>query len=120
MLDRGGVPEQKEQNTATEDLNKTDYVSLASGERHCSDRECLEYEREYLLLHVFANSYVGCKTLISEDRVRKVCVRDHSLHEFEREEESQREEERHLLTQGSAEQEEDSEPAEQEEYQEPA
>ena len=120
MLDRGGVPEQTEQNTTTEDLNITVYASLASGERHCSDRECLEYEREYLPLHVFANSYVGCNTLISEDRVRKVCVRDHSLHDFEREEESQREEERQLLMQGSTEQEKDREQEEHEEDQEPA
>ena len=92
-------------------------MSIAVGERHCSDRECLEYEREYLPLHVFANSYVGCMTLISEDCVRKGCVRDHSLHEFEREEESQREAERHVLTQGSTEQERYREPEEHGEYQ---
>ena len=86
MLDRGGEKEQKEQSVTTEDLHKTVFVDLAIGERQCSDRECLEYEREYFPLHVFANSYVGCQTLIFEDRVRGACAWDHSLGEDTREE----------------------------------
>ena len=85
MLDRGGEQEQKEQNQTTKDISKRIYVDLASGERHCSDRECLKYEREYFPLHVFANSYVGYQTLIFEDRVRHACAWDHSLGEDTRE-----------------------------------
>ena len=62
MLDgraRGGEKEQKEQSVTIEDLHKTVFVDLAIGETPYSDRECLEYEREYLPLRVFANSYVG-------------------------------------------------------------
>ena len=40
-----------------------------------------------------ANSYVGCQTLISEDRVQGACVWEHSLTELS-----------YLSTQGSAEQ----------------
>ena len=54
-----GGNEQKEQHQTTKDLSKTIFVDLASGEKHCSDRECLEYEREYFPLHVFMNSCVG-------------------------------------------------------------
>ena len=82
---RGGEKEQKEQSVTTEDLQKTVFVDLAIGETPYSDRECLEYEREYLPLHVFANSYVGYQTLIFEDRVRHACAWDHSLGEDTRE-----------------------------------
>ena len=88
MLDggaRGGEKEQKEQSVTTADLRKTVFVDLAIGETPYSDRECLEYEREYLPVHVFANSYVGNQTLISEDRVRHACAWDHSLGEDTRE-----------------------------------
>ena len=95
MLDgraRGGEKEQKEQSVTTEDLHKTVFVDLAIEETPYSDQECLEYEREYLPLHVFANSYVGNRTLIFEDRVHHACARDHSLGEDTREQgESQRE-----------------------------
>ena len=89
MLDgraRGGEKEQKEQSVTTEDLHKTIFVDLAIEETPYSDHECLEYEREYLPLHVFANSYVGNQTLIFEDRVRHACAWDHSLGEDTREE----------------------------------
>ena len=66
------------------------HVSLAIGERHCSDRECLEYEREYLPLHLFAHSYVGCQTLIPGDSVCGACVWDHSLGNTSREVDNQR------------------------------
>ena len=88
MLDgkaRGGEKEQKEQSVTTEDLHKTIFVDLAIEETPYSDHECLEYEREYLPLHVFANSYVGYQTLIFEDRVRHACAWDHSLGEDTRE-----------------------------------
>ena len=88
---RGGEKEQKEQSVTTEDLHKTIFVDLAIEETPYSDHECLEYEREYLPLHVFANSYVGNQTLIFEDRVRHACAWDHSLGEDTREQgESQR------------------------------
>ena len=86
-----GERNKKEQSVTTEDLHKTIFVDLAIGETPYSDRECLEYEREYLPLHVFANSYVGYQTLIFEDSVRHACAWDHSLGEDTREQgESQR------------------------------
>ena len=67
MLDRGGVREQKEQSKTTKDLKETICVELAKGERPYSDRECMDYEREYLPLHMFMNSRVGYQTPILKD-----------------------------------------------------
>ena len=66
-------------------------MSLAIGERHWSDRECLEYEREYRPLHAMADSFVGCQTLILEKRGEE--LRDFRAGSTPRDEESQ------LLTQ---------------------
>ena len=83
MLDRGGEKEQREQSMTTEDLDGTIFVELATGERQYSDRECLEYEREYFPLHVFVNSCVESQTPILEDCVREAGAGDRSLEERE-------------------------------------
>ena len=70
MLDRGGEREQTEQNQAIKYLSKIIYVDLASGDTHCSDCECLEYEPEYIPLHMFMNSCVGVRLRSS----RTACV----------------------------------------------
>ena len=67
MLDRGGVKEQKEQRQTTRDLDETICVELAKGERQYSDQECMDYELEYLPLHLFMNSRVGYQTPILKD-----------------------------------------------------
>ena len=59
MLDRGGEKEQIEQAKTTRDIKKTICVELAEGERQYSDQECMDYELEYLPLHLFMNSRVG-------------------------------------------------------------
>ena len=55
MLDRGGEKEQIEQEKTTRDFNETICVELAEGERQYSDQECMDYELEYLPLHLFMN-----------------------------------------------------------------
>ena len=81
MLDRGGVKEQKEQNKTSRDLEETICVELAKGERQYNDRECMDYEREYLPLHLFMNSRVGYQTPILKDRGCGVGAGDHKSEE---------------------------------------
>ena len=67
----------------TKDLEERNCVELEKGERPYSDQECLEYEREYLPLHVFMNSRVGYQTPILKDRVCGAEAGDRRIEERE-------------------------------------
>ena len=57
MLDRGGVSGKREQSHNTKELGDTIYIDLAPEEKHYSEDECLDYEREYFPLQCFKNSW---------------------------------------------------------------